>query len=125
VTEFTSVRAQRVATAIVATVSAGKRAAVRFTILNISVTGAKLEGPLALKLHQRISIRFQSDATCVELEAEVVRVDTPDLMVDQIAVRFIDPSSDARDAIGEIVKRAVDAADQPDPGQTDKLPIIG
>lgn len=125
VSEYKPLRARRVPTSIVAKVSAGKRADVPFTILNVSLTGAKLEGPLALKLHQIISIKFESESKSVAIEAEVVRVDTPDLIVDQIAARFVDPSPEARDVMSEIVKRALDAVDEPDPGQTDNLPILG
>lgn len=123
--ELKPVRARRVQTSIVARVSAGKRADVRFTILNVSVTGAKLEGPLALKLHQRISIKFESGDLSAEVEAEIVRVDTPDLLIDQIAARFVDPSSEARDVLRQIIDRAVEAANAPDPDRTDQLPILG
>lgn len=64
---------------------------VDFTIDNISSSGARLAGPLTLELGQRIEVSFVVDARAVVLAAEIVRVHTPDLVSDQIAVRFIDP----------------------------------
>ena len=58
---------------------------------NLSSTGASLAGALALELGQRIEMSFVLDATPIEVTAEIVRVHTPDLFTDQIAVRFIDP----------------------------------
>lgn len=102
-------RAQRVPTSIVATVSAGKRVAVPFTIHNLSVTGAKLEGPLALARGERIKVVFECEGERVELVAEVVRVDSEDLMTDQIAARFISPSDEAQSVIQHLVTKMLDA----------------
>ena len=102
-TKYDPVRAKRVPTQIVATVTAGKRTGVKFTILNVSITGAKLEGPLALNKGEQIKIRFQSEGKSIEVVAEVVRVDTEDLLSDQIAARFLDLTPDAHAAIQEIV----------------------
>src|SRR4051812_7474300 len=101
-------RAPRVATSIVATVAAGKRSGVKFTIENISVSGAKLEGPLTLGKGERITIVFTADGQSVTVQAEVVRVDTADLMTDQIAARFIDPSADVQKAIQGLVTKMMD-----------------
>lgn len=106
-------RAQRVHTSIVATVTAGKRS-VPFTIENISVSGAKLEGPLSLKKGEHIVILFEAEGHSVQLTAEVMRVETPDLMTDQIAARFIDPSPDDREVIQHLVKKLLDEQDEGD-----------
>lgn len=102
-------RARRIATSIVATVSAGKRSAVPFTIHNLSVTGAKLEGPLALARGERIRVVFECEGERVELVAEVVRVDSEDLMTDQIAARFSSPTDEAQSVILRLVNKMLDA----------------
>jgi len=106
---FDPVRAPRVPTSIVATVTAGKRTGVIFRILNVSVTGAKLEGPLSLALKDKIKIRFDWEGTSVELAAEVVRVDSPDLMTDQIAACFIETPPETQTAIQDLVARLLEA----------------
>jgi hypothetical protein len=117
---FDPPRAPRVPTAIIAIVTAGKRSGVHFTILNVSITGAKLEGPLSLALKETIKIRFEWEGTAVELAAEVVRVDSPDLMTDQIAARFIDVPEEAKAAIQDLVGRLLDAAgDEPEQDEDD------
>ncbi|MBA3458948.1 MAG: PilZ domain-containing protein [Deltaproteobacteria bacterium] len=101
-------RAQRVPTSIVATVTAGKRSGVRFRIENISITGAKLEGPLTLGKGEKIGILFEAEGTSVQLVAEIVRVDSPDLMTDQIAARFVDPSPEAQQTIETLVNKLLE-----------------
>jgi hypothetical protein len=100
-------RAPRVDTSIKATVTAGKRT-VPFVIDSLSTTGARLIGPLALALNEKLGIVFAADETRVEVTAEVVRVDTADLMTDQIAVRFIDLASDTQDVLRALVERALE-----------------
>ncbi|HSN26593.1 MAG TPA: PilZ domain-containing protein [Kofleriaceae bacterium] len=73
-----------------AVVVAGSRR-VTFVIDNLSSSGARLAGALALELGQRIAMSFVVDGVTLELAAEIVRVHTPDLLTDQIAVRFVDP----------------------------------
>ena len=119
-TTYDPVRAPRVPVSIVATVTAGKRSGVIFKILNVSVTGAKLEGPLSLALRDKIKIRFAWEGTAVELAAEVVRVDSPDLMTDQIAACFIDVADDAKTAIQDLVGRLLDAAGDEPPEQEEE-----
>ncbi len=106
--EFDPPRAPRVPTSILATVTAGKRTGVRFTIENISITGAKLEGPLTLARGERIGILFTAAGHSVQLSAEVVRVETADLMTDQIAARFIDPTPEDKEAIQALVNKLLD-----------------
>jgi len=117
---YDPVRAPRVPTSIVATVTAGKRTGVIFRILNVSVTGAKLEGPLSLALKDRIKIRFEWEGTAVELAAEVVRVDSPDLMTDQIAACFVDVPEETQAAIQELIARLLEAEGNEPPEQDDE-----
>jgi hypothetical protein len=91
----------------------------KFTIDNLSVGGARLIGTLALRLGQRVHLVLDLDVGLVELDAEVVRVDTPDLLEDQIAVRFVDATPEVKTAIREVVARVLerkeqDAADEPE-----------
>jgi hypothetical protein len=67
---------------------------VDFVIDNISSSGARLAGPLTLELGQHIEMSFVLDTTTVVLAAEIVRVHTTDLVTDQIAVRFVEPSAE-------------------------------
>ena len=83
-------RGQRVMVHLPATVTASSGRAT-FVIDNLSSSGARLTGPLALKLGQRIAISFVLEATTFDVTAEIVRVHTPDLVTDQIAVQFIEP----------------------------------
>jgi hypothetical protein len=115
-------RAQRVPTSIVATVTAGKRNGVRFRIENISITGAKLEGPLTLSKGETIGILFEAEGHSVQLMAEVVRVDSPDLMTDQIAARFVDPSPEAQKAIEALVNKIL--VEQGDDDDNDSTEIV-
>ena len=101
-------RATRIVKSIDATVAMGKRAPVSFTIENISVTGAKMQGPLTLKLKDRITIVFFDDKERIEVQADVVRVDTADLMTDEIAVQFVTPSDDVTAKITALVAKALD-----------------
>lgn len=91
--------------------TAGKRSE-PFTIENISVSGAKLEGPLSLKKGERITILFEAAGHSVRLAAEVMRVETPDLMTDQIAARFIDPTPADREVIQHLVNQLLDEQDE-------------
>lgn len=78
---------------------------VPFTIDNLSGGGARLIGPLAVKKGQNIEIALELDTGTFTIRAEVVRVETPDLLTDQIAVRFIDLTTEAKAAIGVVVQR--------------------
>ena len=84
----------------------------KFTIDNLSVGGARLIGTLALRLGQRVHLVLDLDVGLVELDAEVVRVDTPDLLEDQIAVRFVDATPEVRDALRDVVSRVLEQQEQ-------------
>lgn len=92
-----------------------------FTIDNISVGGARIIGTLALRLRQRVQLVLQLDTALVHVEAEVVRIDTPDLLADQVAVRFVDPPPEARDAITDVVSRVLD--EQQDEDDSDEAEV--
>ena len=113
-------RATRIVKSIEATVAIGKRAPVAFTIENISITGAKMQGAMTLKLKDRITIVFFDDKERIEVQADVVRVDTADLMNDEIAVQFVTPSDEVTTKIAALVDKALDKeievdSDQPPP----------
>lgn len=100
-------RAPRVDTSIKATVTAGKRT-VPFVIDSLSTSGARLIGPLALAMNEKLAIVFTADEHRIDVAAEVVRVDTADLMTDQIAVRFLDPSPETMATLRVLVERTLD-----------------
>jgi len=101
-------RATRIVKAIEATVAIGKRAPVTFTIENISITGAKMQGAMTLKLKDRISIVFFDDKERIEVQADVVRVDTADLLNDEIAVHFVAPGDEVTSKIAALIDKALD-----------------
>lgn len=106
-----------------ATVTKGTKQ-VPFTIDNLSLGGARLIGELALLKGQKIEITLELDSGSVTVLGEVVRVDTPDLMTDQIAVRFVDPTPEAKAAIRDVVMRTLkDPADNVDDFEDDVVII--
>lgn len=123
-------RATRIVKSIEATVAIGKRAPVPFTIENISITGAKMQGAMTLKLKDRITIVFFDDTERIEVQADVVRVDTADLLNDEIAVQFVAPSDEFTTKIAALVDKALDkeipveSADQPLPDEEDTGDVI-
>jgi hypothetical protein len=96
-----------------AVVRLGPRAT-QFTIDNLSLGGARLIGSMALRLGQRVDIELVLDTDPLALVGEVVRVDTPDLLEDQIAVRFVDPPACAKAAIRDVVVRRLADAEPGD-----------
>lgn len=94
----------RIDTNTLATVSRGQKK-VPFRIDNLSAGGARLIGPLALQKGQHVEITFQLETNTFTLMAEVVRVETPDLLTDQIAVQFVDVTAEAKVAINDLVMR--------------------
>jgi hypothetical protein len=129
VPEYSPKRAPRVDAHLKAVVTAGPKRSVPFMIDSMSVTGARLTGPLALVLGQVLSVTFTASGHSVTIEVEVVRVDTADLLNDQVAVRFIKVPEDASDAIRDFVKqRLADeeaaASVPPDPDTTQQLAAV-
>lgn len=96
----------RIETNTLATVSRGQKK-VPFRIDNLSAGGARLIGPLALQKGQHVEITFQLETNTFTLTAEVVRVETPDLLTDQIAVQFVDVTAEAKVAIDDLVMRTL------------------
>jgi hypothetical protein len=126
VPEYTPKRAPRVDANLKAIVTAGPKRSVPFTIDSMSVTGARLTGPLALVLGQVLSVTFTASGRSVTIEVEVVRVDTADLLNDQVAVRFIKVPEDASGAIHDFVRQRLEEEEAaksapPDPDTTQQL----
>ena len=129
VPEYTPKRAPRVDANMKAIVTAGPKRSVPFTIDSMSVTGARLTGPLALVLGQVMSVTFSATGRSVTIEVEVVRVDTADLLNDQVAVRFITVPDDAKGAIDDFVKQRLEDEEAarsapPDPDTTQQLTAV-
>jgi hypothetical protein len=106
--EYSPKRAPRVDAHLKAVVTAGPKRTVPFMIDSMSVTGARLTGPLTLAKGQVLSVTFTAEGRSVTIDVEVVRVDTADLLNDQVAVRFITIPDDAKDAIDEFVRHRLD-----------------
>jgi hypothetical protein len=115
-------RDPRIQTNTRAMVWLGTRAA-PFTIDNLSLGGARLIGSMALRLGQQIAIELALDSGPVKVVGEVVRVDTPDLLEDQIAVRFVDLSSDVRTALRATVSRRLAEVPETDEPSIERDPF--
>jgi hypothetical protein len=92
----------------------------------MSVTGARLTGPLTLAKGQTLSVTFTAAGQSVTIEVEVVRVDTADLLNDQVAVHFIKVPDDAKGAIEQFVKKRLEEEEEaknapPDPQKTQEM----
>lgn len=95
-----------------------------FKIQNVSMTGARLQGPLTLSLGQHIDLVLELEGLPpAAVVAEVVRVHTADLMTDTAAVRFINLSPAVQAAIAAHMKR-LGVDDDDDERITGQLPIM-
>jgi hypothetical protein len=116
----------RIETSLSATVITAKRS-VPFTIDNLSASGARLIGPLPLTMGERVRITLAFDKRSLELMAEVVRVHSPDLLTDQVAVRFVELSLTAEASLRSLVIRTLqpgaDGSDVDDERVTGRLPM--
>src|SRR5688500_10913868 len=92
------------AASISAIVVAGKRT-IDFAVGSLSATGAHLVGPLTLTQGERIQINFRLDNVDVEVAAEVVGVQSPNLMIDRAIVHFVDMSAGSRALIQALAAR--------------------
>ncbi len=117
--------APRVATTLAATVTAGKRT-IDFTVENLSVTGARLVGQMPMTVGQRLRVTFSLDGVSVDVHADVVRVQSPNLLTDRAAVRFVDVCARSRAAIAALVASGLGtsfaANDLDDEGGTGRVP---
>jgi hypothetical protein len=111
--------APRCEVALEVSVLSGRRR-VCFTVDNISASGARLRGPLPLARGQRI--RMVIGESGAELEAEVVRVHTGDLLTDQVAVRFVSLTPEAEAQVR--VLAAQGSKDTDDEQVTDRVPRL-
>lgn len=98
--------APRVATSLAATITAGRRK-IELTVENLSVTGARLVGPMPMTVGQRLRVTFVLDGVSVDVLADVVRVQSPNLLTDRAAVRFVDVCPRSRAAIAALVANAL------------------
>lgn len=117
--------APRIATSLAASVTAGRRT-IALTVENLSVTGARLVGPMPMTVGQRLRITFALEGVSVDVLADVVRVQTPNLLTDRVAVHFVDMCARSRAAIAALVARALGAGpaarDGDDDGGTGRVP---
>lgn len=81
---------------------------VAFSIESISVSGARLVGPLTLEVGERVQLLFELEGVPIDVEGEVVRVERPDIMTDRVAVAFRNLSATTRALIYELVQRSLD-----------------
>ena len=94
-----------------------------FEIQNISLTGARLHGPLTLTLGQRLNLVLELVAQSpLDVVAEVVRVHTDDLVTDTAAVRFIDPPPAVLAAIAAHMKGL--GLDDEEERVTARIPVV-
>ncbi len=111
--------AARCDVALEVSVLSGRRR-VSFSVDNVSTSGARLRGPLPLARGQRIRMVIgESEA---ELEAEVVRVHTGDLLTDQVAVRFLSLTPEAEAQVRVLVAQG--CKDTDDDRVTDRMPRL-
>src|SRR5690606_19486348 len=92
---------------------------------NLSVTGARLVGPMPMTVGQRLRVTFALDGVSVDVLADVVRVQSPNLLTDRAAVRFVDVCARSRSAIAALVARALatgPAANDRDDEGTGRVP---
>ncbi len=96
------------ALSIHATVLARHNNGAAFTIEDISAGGASLIGPLTLSVGERVQILFEVDQRPLDVSADVVRVERLDMMLDRVAVRFVD-SEASRATIAAVVAKLLEA----------------
>jgi hypothetical protein len=99
------VRAEVSASAIVLT---RHNRGVAVTIDSLSISGARLAGPLTVDRGEVLSILFEIDGHPIEVSGEVIRVESRDLLFDHFSVRFGALSPEARTLIGHLVRDTLD-----------------
>lgn len=84
---------------------------------------------MALRLGQQVDIELDLDTGPIKVTGEVVRVDTPDLLEDQIAVRFVNTAPEVKTAIRDVVARQLAAAEDDDAAGDEETtrgdPVVG
>lgn len=100
---------QRREASLSAMVTAGKRR-VSFKINELSTTGARLVGPLPLAEGDGLTVTLTLGDDSIDVIAEVVRVQTADLLSDEVAVQFLALSRDGAAALEALVQRSAVAS---------------
>jgi hypothetical protein len=88
---------------ITATVLARHNKGVQFALDRLTTAGARLSGPATLDVGERIRVMFEIAGRPYDVAAEVVTVEHASLLIDRIAVRFMDLSAETRDAIRDLI----------------------
>lgn len=91
----------------VATVLARHNSGVPFVIESLSAGGARLAGPLALQVNERIHILFELDGHPIEVLADVVRVQRDNLLTDRVAVTFVEVTPATRELLRKLVRHTI------------------
>ncbi len=95
----------RIEVSTTAVVLARHNDGVTMTIESLSVSGARMVGPLTVAVDEPLQILFELDGRPIDVRAEVVRVEPRDTATDRVSVRFVEVQPAAHDAIYEIVRQ--------------------
>lgn len=101
-------RAPRVAVNTTAVVLARNNDGVPFTIESLSTSGARLAGPLTLDRGEHVALMFEAGGHPVDVRGEVVRVERRTMFEDGVAIRFLDLTPEALEAIRKLVSDLLD-----------------
>lgn len=71
---------------------------------SLSVGGARLSGSGTFDTGERVQILFEVDGAPIDVSAEVVRVEHQDILIDRIAVRFDELTTEEHNAIERLVE---------------------
>src|SRR5258705_3238528 len=91
--------APRVDVCTTAVVLARHNDGIAFTIESLSISGARMVGPLTLDRGERVTIMFEAAGHPIEVRGEVVRVERQTISDDRVAIRLVELSDETRDAI--------------------------
>jgi len=83
---------------------------VAVTLESVSIGGARFVGPLSLETAEEIQILFEIDGHLFEVRAEVVRIESRDMVRDRVAVRFVELTPEARELLHGLVEQTLDRA---------------
>ena len=83
-------------------------AGVALTIENVSTDGARLVGPLAVDLGERVHILFEVDGRPIDVAGEVIRTDLRDMVTDRVSVKFVDVDDETTELLRQFVLGAIE-----------------
>jgi hypothetical protein len=78
------------------------------SIESLSISGARLAGQLTVDTGEIVQILFEVDGHPIEVDGEVLRVESRDLYRDQISVRFGELTTATRTLITQLVRKTLD-----------------